>query len=123
MLPGVSQIIVRICHVVTPGNVAVLSGELVTLRKSQSLDSITHCNTRTGKKNVHPKQWLVLVIPNNIYFFLLLLLQDAEECDKAGSVATCQAVIRAVLGIGIEEEDRKHTWMEDAESVSSFLLQ
>ncbi|XP_013768209.1 pre-mRNA-processing factor 6 [Pundamilia nyererei] len=43
-------------------------------------------------------------------------IQDAEECDKASSVATCQAVIRAVIGIGIEEEDRKHTWMEDAES-------
>lgn len=49
---------------------------------------------------------------------LVHTLQDAEECDKAGSVATCQAVIRAVIGIGIEEEDRKHTWMEDAESVS-----
>lgn len=49
-------------------------------------------------------------------------LQDAEECDKAGSVATCQAVIRAVIGIGIEEEDRKHTWMEDAESVSLCLF-
>lgn len=49
---------------------------------------------------------------------LVLVLQDAEECDKAGSVATCQAVIRAVIGIGIEEEDRKHTWMEDADSVS-----
>lgn len=48
----------------------------------------------------------------------VLVLQDAEECDKAGSVATCQAVIRAVIGIGIEEEDRKHTWMEDSESVS-----
>lgn len=46
-------------------------------------------------------------------------MQDAEECDKAGSVATCQAVIRAVIGIGIEEEDRKHTWMEDADSVSA----
>lgn len=46
------------------------------------------------------------------------LLQDAEECDKAGSVATCQAIMRAVIGIGIEEEDRKHTWMEDADSVS-----
>uniref|UniRef100_A0A672RGD3 Pre-mRNA-processing factor 6-like n=1 Tax=Sinocyclocheilus grahami TaxID=75366 RepID=A0A672RGD3_SINGR len=43
-------------------------------------------------------------------------VQDAEECDKAGSVATCQAVIRAVIGIGIEEEDCKHTWMEDADS-------
>lgn len=47
------------------------------------------------------------------------LFQDAEECDKAGSVATCQAVMRAVIGIGIEEEDRKHTWMEDADSVSA----
>ncbi|XP_023861301.1 pre-mRNA-processing factor 6 [Salvelinus fontinalis] len=46
-------------------------------------------------------------------------IQDAEECDKAGSVATCQAVIRAVIGIGIEEEDCKHTWMEDAESCVS----
>ncbi|PKU32035.1 pre-mrna-processing factor hypothetical protein [Limosa lapponica baueri] len=42
--------------------------------------------------------------------------KDAEECDKAGSVATCQAIMRAVIGIGIEEEDRKHTWMEDADS-------
>ena len=49
----------------------------------------------------------------------MLLFQDAEECDRAGSVATCQAVMRAVIGIGIEEEDRKHTWMEDADSVSS----
>uniref|UniRef100_A0A672TAR7 Pre-mRNA-processing factor 6 n=1 Tax=Sinocyclocheilus grahami TaxID=75366 RepID=A0A672TAR7_SINGR len=46
-------------------------------------------------------------------------IQDAEECDKAGSVATCQAVIRAVIGIGIEEEDCKHTWMEDADSCVS----
>ncbi|KAF4792125.1 hypothetical protein TURU_123599 [Turdus rufiventris] len=43
-------------------------------------------------------------------------IQDAEECGKAGSVATCQAIIRAVMGIGIEEEDWKHTWMEDADS-------
>lgn len=49
------------------------------------------------------------------------LFQDAEECDKAGSVATCQAVMRAVIGIGIEEEDRKHTWMEDADSVSGLM--
>lgn len=49
-------------------------------------------------------------------------MQDAEECDKAGSVATCQAVIRAVIGIGIEEEDCKHTWMEDADSVSFIVV-
>lgn len=55
---------------------------------------------------------------NNPLSFYCLLSQDAEECDKAGSVATCQAVIRAVIGIGIDEEDRKRTWMEDADSVS-----
>ncbi|KAF2977317.1 hypothetical protein EK904_003285, partial [Melospiza melodia maxima] len=49
---------------------------------------------------------------------LALAFQDAEECDKAGSVATCQAIMRAVIGIGIEEEDRKHTWMEDADSAN-----
>lgn len=32
----------------------------------------------------------------------------------------CQCLVfrRNVIGAGIEEEDRKHTWMEDAESVS-----
>lgn len=29
--------------------------------------------------------------------------------------------MRAVIGIGIEEEDRKHTWMEDADSVSIII--
>ncbi|KAI1238545.1 hypothetical protein IHE44_0013279 [Lamprotornis superbus] len=43
-------------------------------------------------------------------------IQGAKECGKAGSVATCQAIVRAVMGIGIEEEDWKHTWMEDADS-------
>lgn len=28
-----------------------------------------------------------------------------------------QAIIRAVIGHGIEPEDQKHTWMEDAEAV------
>lgn len=31
--------------------------------------------------------------------------------------------MRAVIGIGIEEEDRKHTWMEDADSVSEYQAQ
>ncbi|XP_065063649.1 pre-mRNA-processing factor 6-like isoform X2 [Rhopilema esculentum] len=46
-------------------------------------------------------------------------IKDAEEADAAQSVATCQAIIRAVIGIGVEEEDRKHTWMEDAESCAA----
>ena len=30
-------------------------------------------------------------------------------------VATCQAIVKAVIGIGVEEEDRKRTWKADAE--------
>jgi len=30
--------------------------------------------------------------------------------------------MRAVIGIGIEEEDRKHTWMEDADSVRAAVM-
>ncbi|WAR16561.1 PRP6-like protein [Mya arenaria] len=43
-------------------------------------------------------------------------LKDAEDCEKSGSMHTCQAIVQAVIGIGVEEEDKKHTWMEDAES-------
>ncbi|XP_040565039.1 pre-mRNA-processing factor 6 [Lepeophtheirus salmonis] len=43
-------------------------------------------------------------------------MKDAMESEKSGSTLTCQAIIKHVIGIGVEEEDRKHTWMEDAES-------
>eukprot|EP00096_Caligus_rogercresseyi_P012966 TRINITY_DN5633_c0_g3_i1.p1 TRINITY_DN5633_c0_g3~~TRINITY_DN5633_c0_g3_i1.p1 ORF type:complete len:932 (+),score=268.10 TRINITY_DN5633_c0_g3_i1:125-2920(+) len=43
-------------------------------------------------------------------------MKDAMESDKSGSTLTCQAIIKAVIGIGVEEEDQKHTWMEDAEA-------
>ncbi|KAF7724034.1 hypothetical protein EC973_001441 [Apophysomyces ossiformis] len=43
-------------------------------------------------------------------------LKEAEKCEKNGSVLTCQAIVRATIGLGIEEEDQKATWMEDAES-------
>lgn len=46
--------------------------------------------------------------------------KEAMEAEKAGSVHTCQVVIRAIIGQGVEEEDRKHTWLEDAETVSGF---
>lgn len=44
-----------------------------------------------------------------------LWLQQAEECEKQGSVLTCQAIVRNTIGMNVEEEDRKHTWMDDAE--------
>lgn len=43
-------------------------------------------------------------------------LKDAVDAEKASCKLTSQAIISHVLGIGVEEEDRKHTWMEDAES-------
>ncbi|ORY92346.1 PRP1 splicing factor, N-terminal-domain-containing protein [Syncephalastrum racemosum] len=43
-------------------------------------------------------------------------LKEAEKCEKNGSVLTCQAIVRATIGLNVEEEDQKATWMEDAES-------
>ncbi|KAG1674074.1 Pre-mRNA-processing factor 6 [Nymphon striatum] len=48
-----------------------------------------------------------------------LWMKDAVECENAKSVLTCQAIIRAVIGVSVEDEDRKHTWMEDADSCST----
>ncbi|ELU10841.1 hypothetical protein CAPTEDRAFT_223651 [Capitella teleta] len=46
-------------------------------------------------------------------------IKDAEDCEKSGSGVTCQAIIENVIGHGVEEEDKKHTWKEDAESCAS----
>ncbi|XP_076670818.1 pre-mRNA processing factor 6 [Andrena cerasifolii] len=42
--------------------------------------------------------------------------KEAMEAEKAGAVHTCQVIVKAIIGFGVEEEDRKHTWMEDAEA-------
>lgn len=47
--------------------------------------------------------------------------QEAIEAEKSGAVHTCQSIIKAVISIGIEEEDRKQTWIDDAEFVSTHL--
>lgn len=44
--------------------------------------------------------------------------QEAIEAEKSGAVNCCQAIVKAVIGIGVEEEDRKQTWIDDAEFVS-----
>lgn len=31
--------------------------------------------------------------------------------------ATCRALVAEVIGLGVEEEDRKRTWMADADEV------
>ena len=43
-------------------------------------------------------------------------MKDAMDSEKGGSILTCQAIIKAVIGVGVDEEDRRDTWMEDAES-------
>ncbi|KAK3812059.1 MAG: PRP1 splicing factor, N-terminal-domain-containing protein [Benniella sp.] len=43
-------------------------------------------------------------------------LEEAEKCEKNGFINTCQAIIRATVGMGIEEADLKSTWMEDADN-------
>ncbi|KAJ1410619.1 Tetratricopeptide-like helical domain superfamily [Sesbania bispinosa] len=39
----------------------------------------------------------------------------AEAAEHVGSVATCQAIIHNTIGVGVKEEDRKRTWVADAE--------
>ncbi|KAL0845656.1 hypothetical protein Bca101_018902 [Brassica carinata] len=43
-------------------------------------------------------------------------LREAEVSERAGYVVTCKAIIKNVIGIGVDEEDRKRTWVADAEN-------
>ena len=44
-------------------------------------------------------------------------LAMAEECERSGGVLTCQAIVRATIGLGVEEQDQKTTWTLDAENM------
>lgn len=44
--------------------------------------------------------------------------KEAIESEKGGHVYCCRAIIKAIIIHGVESEDQKHTWMEDAENVS-----
>lgn len=43
-------------------------------------------------------------------------LQHAEQAEVAGSPVTCGAIVRATIGLGVDTEDRKRTWIEDAKT-------
>ncbi|KAG2331355.1 hypothetical protein Bca52824_002535 [Brassica carinata] len=43
-------------------------------------------------------------------------IREAEVSERAGYVVTCKAIIKNVIGIGVDEEDRKRTWVADAEN-------
>ena len=45
---------------------------------------------------------------------------EAEKCEEEGAILTCQNIVRETLGWGLDEDDdRKKTWMEDAEGAIS----
>lgn len=46
-------------------------------------------------------------------------LKEAERCESESSPRTCEAIIKATVGMEIEEEDRLDTWVTDAESAES----
>ncbi len=47
-------------------------------------------------------------------------LQQAEEAEKSqpAMVATCHAIVEAVIELDVEERDRKRTWKADAEAAA-----
>ncbi len=42
-------------------------------------------------------------------------IKEAEDSEHAGAVLTCAAIIKNTIFLGLDEEDYKHTWMDDAE--------
>eukprot|EP00735_Rhodelphis_limneticus_P003620 TRINITY_DN1510_c0_g1::TRINITY_DN1510_c0_g1_i1::g.28127::m.28127 TRINITY_DN1510_c0_g1::TRINITY_DN1510_c0_g1_i1::g.28127 ORF type:complete len:912 (-),score=274.68,sp/Q91YR7/PRP6_MOUSE/55.58/0.0,PRP1_N/PF06424.7/1.7e-43,TPR_14/PF13428.1/84,TPR_14/PF13428.1/0.065,TPR_14/PF13428.1/1.3e+03,TPR_14/PF13428.1/1.7e+02,TPR_14/PF13428.1/0.031,TPR_14/PF13428.1/1.1,TPR_14/PF13428.1/35,TPR_14/PF13428.1/3.7,TPR_14/PF13428.1/0.0032,TPR_14/PF13428.1/26,TPR_14/PF13428.1/0.98,TPR_14/PF13428.1/1.4e-05,TPR_14/PF134 len=54
---------------------------------------------------------------NNVLIDRDTWLKHAEECERSGSVLTCQAIVRATVGMGVEDVDRKQTWMHDGEQL------
>ncbi|KAF9485914.1 hypothetical protein BDN70DRAFT_870869 [Pholiota conissans] len=46
-------------------------------------------------------------------------LKEAEKCETEGSPRTCEAIVKATVGMDIEEEDRLDTWVSDAESAEA----
>ena len=42
-------------------------------------------------------------------------LHHAYDMEKSGAVQTCGAIVRSVLEIGVEPEDRRRTWVDDGE--------
>lgn len=43
-------------------------------------------------------------------------LAEAEKCETEGSLRTCEAIVKATVGMEVEEEDRESTWVGDVEA-------
>lgn len=46
-------------------------------------------------------------------------LKQAEECEHAGAPKTCRSIVYNTIHLGVDEEDRRRTWMDDAEACLS----
>ena len=44
-------------------------------------------------------------------------LKEAEAAERAGAPSTCAAIVRHSIWRGVEDDDRKRTWMDDAQSL------
>jgi pre-mRNA-processing factor 6 len=42
-------------------------------------------------------------------------IEEAENCEKDGGILVCQAIVKATLAMGLEEDDRKRIWLDDAQ--------
>ena len=49
----------------------------------------------------------------------MLVKKKLSTPEKSGAVLTCQVIIKFVIGHGIEEEDRKHSWLKDVNNFTS----
>ena len=57
------------------------------------------------------------------YVYLCKRCQTHQSVCYLYFTCVCLCVFsRAVISVGVEEEDKKHTWMEDAEAVSRFFF-
>jgi pre-mRNA-processing factor 6 len=43
--------------------------------------------------------------------------KEAESAEKSQFVVTARALVAATLSVGVEEQDRRNTWVNDAETV------
>jgi len=43
-------------------------------------------------------------------------LREAGQCEKSGHPVTCRAIVKLTIGTGVEDEDRREAWTQDASS-------
>lgn len=48
-------------------------------------------------------------------------MKDAEDCDKYGSTAVAQAIVRNVISLNVDDEDRKDTWYVHLDDLQFYL--